>query len=166
MKFVFQYIGGWQRPSALCCLHLECSTAHVACCSVSYVDGTLTSVTVLICLSLELTSSTCAGLEYLGTSLQLIVCQTGLCSWNIGCLQSIGLWSVSAYLQVDSSVIELITALDSEHTNLTSVTRGSFVRSQSVTLVYWCAWYLWDASFERGSFNTETSERFFQYCQG
>lgn len=36
-----------------------------------------------------------------------------------GCLQSIGLWNVSAYLQVDSSVIELIIALGSEHTNLT-----------------------------------------------
>lgn len=36
-----------------------------------------------------------------------------------GCEQSIGAWMVSAYLQVDISVIELIIALGSEHTNLT-----------------------------------------------
>ena len=36
-----------------------------------------------------------------------------------GCLQSLGHWIVTAYLHVDTSVIELIMALPSEHTNLT-----------------------------------------------
>lgn len=87
-----------------------------------------------------------------------------------GCLQSVGHWTVSAYLQVDSSVIELIIALVSAHTNLTckwkqekiehkwdgkenlkpldfqllhtSVSRGWLVRSHMVPFVYWWAWYL------------------------
>jgi len=36
-----------------------------------------------------------------------------------GCLHSVGHCTVSAYLQVEISVIELIIVLGSEHTNLT-----------------------------------------------
>lgn len=36
-----------------------------------------------------------------------------------GCLHKVGHWIVRAYLQVESSVIELIIGLGSEHTNLT-----------------------------------------------
>jgi hypothetical protein len=87
-----------------------------------------------------------------------------------GCLHSVGTWTVSAYLQVEISVIELIIARGSEQTNLTcdnnnnnmksvwqgketrtrfmwfhtSVSLGLFVRSHVVPLVYWWAWYLND----------------------
>lgn len=86
-----------------------------------------------------------------------------------GCLQSNGHWTVTTYLQVEASLIELIKTDGSEHTNLTcdhismhisektyryfvssvafwlfctSVSRGWFVKSQIVPFVNWWAWYL------------------------
>lgn len=142
-----------------------------------------------------------------------------------GCLHSEGHCTVSAYLQVEISVIELIIALGSEHTNLTynknmkSIWWGTQEKTQISAISYlslsWlickiacCSisilmsmipewtniikylflsqhmWnhfskltqsstlhttfihrdYLWEASFERGSFNVEISERFSLYA--
>ena len=106
-------------------------------------SGTITiSVFSFSCLTLAPTWS-------FGSTLQSMMCHTGLSSWNnlqkhysiklpwvvtgetktskkdgkrertYGCLHSCGHCTVSAYLQVEISVIELIIALGSEHTNLT-----------------------------------------------
>lgn len=96
----------------------------------------------------------------LWSSLQWMVCHIGLSCWNIGCLQSIGHCTVMTYLQVDISLIELITTEGSEHTNLIVVSRGWFVRSHVVPFVYTWAWYLWEASLDRGSFSRVASDWF------